>query len=73
MIVKHAIYTDLKNKLTRLYNVNSILFMSYSIILYHNYLNKRKKYLEKVFNWSSCLGFTSLNVLPTCLFFKTSL
>ena len=54
MTVKHAIYTDLKNNFTGLYNVNSILFMSYSIILYHNYLNKRKKYLEKVFNWSSC-------------------
>ena len=46
---------------------NAILFTSYSIILYHNYLNKRNKYFKKIFNWSSCLGFTSLNILlPLC-------
>ena len=43
---------------------NSILFTSYSIILYHNYLNNRKKYFEKIFSRSACLGFTSLNILP---------
>ena len=52
---------------------NSVLFTSYSIILYHDYLNKRKKYSEKIFNRSSYLGFTNLNVLFTCLFSKISL
>ena len=36
--------------------------MSYSIILYHNYLNKRKKYFKNIFNLSSCLGPS----LPVC-------
>ena len=41
---------------------SSILF-----ILYHDYLNKRKRYFEKIFNWSSCLEFPSLNIpLPVC-------
>ena len=46
---------------------------AYSIILYHDYLNKRKKSFEKIFNRYSCLGFTSLNVPPTYLFSKISL
>ena len=46
------------------------VFMPYSITLYYNYLNKRKKYFEKIFNGSSCLGFTSLNFLPTCFLCK---
>ena len=45
---------------------NSILFTSYSIILYRNYLNKWKKYFEMIFSRSLCLGFTSSNILPVC-------
>ena len=52
---------------------NSVQFKSYSIILYHTYLNKRKRYFKNIFSRSSCLGLISLNVLPTCLFSKTSL
>ena len=47
--------------------------LNHSIIPYHNYFNKRKRYFKNVFSWSSCLGLISLNVLPTCLFSKTSL
>ena len=43
---------------------NSILFTSYSTIFYNDYLNERKEYFEKIFNWSSYLGFTSSNILP---------
>ena len=80
MIVNNAIKADLKNMFARLYDVFCFLSLykfnaitSYSIILYHDYLNKRNKYFEKIFNRYSCLGFTSLNVLPTYLFSKTSL
>ena len=50
IIVNNAINTDLKNMFARLYDIfcfsslhkyNSITL--YSIILYHEYLNKRKK------------------------------
>ena len=62
-IVSNAINEDLKNMFARLYDIfcfwvfiNSILFVSYSIILYHSYLNKRKKYFENIVHRSSCLG-----------------
>ena len=45
---------------------NSVLFTSHSIILYHNYLNKRKKCFENILSRSSYLGFTSLNAVPVC-------
>ena len=45
---------------------NSILFASYSTIFYNDYLNERKEYFKKIFNWSSYLGFTSSNILPAC-------
>ena len=80
MIVNKAINADLKNMFARLYDVFCFLSLSkfnaitsYFIILYHDYLNKRKKYFEKIFNRYSCLGSTSLNVPPTYLFSKTSL
>ena len=49
---------------------NSILFTSCSIVLCHNYLNKWKKYFEKIFSQSLCLGFTSLNILLSACFLK---
>ena len=56
------------NMFARLYDVLCFLslhklnlFRSYSIILYHDYLNKRNKYFKKIFNRSLCLRFTNLN------------
>ena len=61
------------NMFARLYDVLCFLslhklnlFRSYSIILYHDYLNKRNKYFKKIFNRSLCLRFTNLN--PPYLF-----
>ena len=67
MCINNAINTDLKNMFAGLCEVffvfcvftNSIQFTTFSIILYHSYLNKRNKYFEKIFRWSLCLGFTS--------------
>ena len=48
---------------------NSILFTSYPIILYHDYLNKRTKYFEKIFNRSSCLGLMMMTMMMMMNFF----
>ena len=68
-MVNNSINTDPKNMFACLYDlfcnfessqIQFYLHPLYSIILYRDYLNKRKKYFEKIFN---CLRKCYRNIL----------